>query len=624
MNRQPRKRIKPLPRALAGKVAAGEVMERPASALKELLENSLDAGAKTIVARVEDGGAGLLQVTDDGEGIVKDDLPRALMRHATSKIENEEDFTAVATFGFRGEALASLAAVSELTISSRATGDKHGYEFSPQMEKPRPCAMAPGTIVCARGMFADFPGRRRFLRTAATEAAHCANAVAIAALSSPQTSFTLENNGKVRLQQPSADTVSERLAAMYPKLKNNTLTVCESAGAIKLEGEIFAPHLGATGKSIGQFFYVNGRYIRSRLLRRALTDALRGMAHDGEPGWALFLTVPAPAVDVNTHPAKLEVRFMESRIIFDFVRRCVAKALSAPLGSPLTSDSLDRHSQSRIQIGNLPEPIQADHNMDSTSNLLPQQNAQAGSRGHPASNLPNAPPVTPAASRAANEAWRQMFAGMSSSISDSESESDSEKKLFQDAPLGRALGQLHDIYIIAENREGLIIVDMHAAHERILYEELKTAFDQGETPMQKLLTPVQVLLSPLQVAALAEHGGALPGISAKAHGEHEAEVLEVASLIASKCDPAALLVEILEAISHAEAGNQSEILRDTALSLVACHAAVRANRRLSVDEMNALLRRMEQTERSGACNHGRPCWQQIERNYFDRIFRRGR
>lgn len=602
------RRILPLPPVVAGKVAAGEVIERPAAALKELIENSLDAGAKDLRAEIEEGGAALLEVRDDGEGIVAEDLPRALMRRATSKIATEEDFAEVRTFGFRGEALASLAAVSEMSVASRTADAPHGHIFFPgngedktgETDPPRPHPMAPGTIISARGMFADFPGRRRFLRAPATEAAHCVNAATIAALGAPQTAFTLTVNGRARLSLPVAESHLTRLTEIFPKLRDATREVGEGAGALSLEGAVFSPHLGATGKNIGQFFYVNGRFVRDRLLRRAVSDALRGLAHDGEPGYLLFLNLPPAAVDVNMHPAKMEVRFMEPRAIFEFTRRAIGKAFAAPLGAPLGMERLPPSP---------PEPPRNRPPRQQPANFMQREFSS-----QPADNAGNgAPPaVSPAA---AEETWKRMFDDIPSGT---------PKPLFGNAPLGRALGQLHDIYIIAENGNGLVVVDMHAAHERILYEELKTAFNRGRPAMQRMLAPVRAALSPLQAAALSEHGGDLPGLVAHPLDAHTAEISEVASLIARRCDPAALLAEMLTAFAEAASAEiKAETLQDAALSSIACHAAVRANRRLSLEEMNALLRRMEETERSGVCNHGRPCWQQIRRGYFDKIFRRG-
>ena len=601
-------------------MAAGEVIERPAAALKELMENSLDAGATSLTMTLAGGGADLLQVQDDGGGIVGEDLPAALMRHATSKIESEEDFSSVQTFGFRGEALASLAAVSEFSIASRQPSEPFGHVFSPGMAKPKPQPMAAGTVVSARGLFADFPARRRFLRSAATENAHCVQAAMVAAIAAPFAAFVLQTDKRMRLQLPAAADETERLTALFPKLRDNLIPLSESAGALSLHGAIFAPRLGASGKNIGQYMYVNRRFVRDRILRRAMADALRGMSHDGEPGYALFLELPPAMADVNTHPAKLELRFMEPRAVFEFVRRAAGKALAAPLGAPLAADNLPTP----------PSPEESRSRFSSPPSFHEQKNespfagtARAVAEEYFAGNA--------AAGQSGLESWRQMFGDISQWKSGGEDGGEARAisdspALFGDRPLGRALAQLHDIYILAENRAGLVVVDMHAAHERILYEELKAAFDGAPPPMQPLLSPASASLSPVQAATLAERGDELPGVRAALtdDGSGIAEVLEVASFIAARCDPARLLAEMLDAIAAAAAADQATTLRDAALSTMACHAAVRANRRLSLDEMNALLRQMEITERSGACNHGRPCWQQIERGYFDRVFRRGR
>ena len=602
------RRILPLSPAVAGKVAAGEVIERPSAALKELIENALDAHARRLEINIEDGGAGLLSVSDDGDGIVAEDLPKALMHHATSKIISEEEFTSVMTFGFRGEALASLSAVSSLSLSSRTADSPHphGHTYTPELSAPKPQPMSPGTLVEARGLFADFPGRRRFLRAATTEAAHCTNAVIVAALSAPEVEFIFHVNSRERLNLSKSDSLTARLTAIFPKLQDNTITVSDSAGDFTIEGDMFSPRLGASARNIGRFFYVNGRFVRDRLLYRAVAEGLRTMSHDGEPGYALFLSLPPSLIDINTHPAKLEVRFMEPRAVFDFVRRAVGKAMSAPLGAPLRGDSLPPPSS---------HVIPASSNSNSNSNSNPASMNLTGGTNSPASLVDN----MGATSQQAMQTWRDMFGDMDNWKHETE-----PKPLFGEEPLGRALGQLHDIYIIAENKDGLVVIDMHAAHERILYEELKTAFDNRPPAMQKLLTPIQTPLSPLQAAALSEHGGDLPGLSATLVDSYTGVVEEITTLVASRCDPAELLVEMLDAVSEAESGEQVTALRDAALSTMACHTAVRANRRLSIDEMNGLLRQMEKTERSGACNHGRPCWQQIDRSYFDRIFQRGR
>ncbi len=612
-------RIKRLPPAVANLIAAGEVIERPAAALKELLENSADAGAKKIQCEICGGGADLLQVADDGEGLAPRDLPLALQPHATSKIRGAEDLDEVATFGFRGEALASLAAVSDLTIASRAPQAEHGYRYSREMKEPKPQAMAPGTTVAAHNMFADVPARRRFLRSAATETAHCFAAVQRAALALPLLAFSLTINGKERIALPHSQTRRERLASLFsPVLAADALEVEESAGELFLCGEIFSPAHGASGKSAGQFFFVNGRFVRDRLLRRALGDALRAMSHGGEPGYALFLTMPQAMVDVNVHPAKMEVRFSDPQAVFYFVRRAAQKALAAPLGAPVrTPPPMHSHSQ--------PSSSPA-YSQPSSGSRLPS----SPSLPSPPSPRDFSPRHSQYSPKAAEDAWRKMFSEMpqigESQLQSQPSPQPSPVPLLpnEEQPLGRALGQIHDIYIVAENSAGLVVVDMHAAHERILYEQLKTAYDARGLEMQPLLAPAQTPLSPAQAAALQERGGDLPGVSAELTGECIAEVRAVAAIIAGRADPARLLLEILDGALETGPGDTVALLRDQALSTVACHAAVRANRRLNKEEMNALLRKMEKTERSGVCNHGRPCWQQIDRAFFDRVFHRGR
>ena len=620
-------RILELPTSVAGRIAAGEVIERPAAALKELLENALDAGSGRIDAAIEKGGAGLLEVRDDGAGIVRDDLPLAFRRHATSKARALEDLDAIATLGFRGEALASLAAASRAELASRVSGEPHGWAFAPGDDSPRPIPMPPGTRITARELFAELPARRRFLRTAQTESAHCVVAVQRAALSAHPVAFSLSVEGKPRLQLPAADNEVRRLTALFPVLRERTLAVDESAGPFRLTGAVFSPTLGATAKSVGQFFFINGRFVRDRILKRAASDSLRDLSHDGEPGWALFLTMPPAAVDANAHPAKTEVRFAEPGAVFEFVRRAVGKAMAKPLGAPLRDDSLAAvaatgspfpQTESRSQTS----PARFSRSPDSPQFKLSRE-AEGG-------DIP----------RRSAEAWRRMFAGAGDFASpfpgddsnfgpDSGSDSDSQPAPLpseDDEPLGRAIGMMHDIYIVAENRAGLVVIDMHAAHERILYEELKRACDAGRTRAQPLLSPERAPLSPVQAATLRENAETLAaiGIEARLTGDDEGEISATPLSVSGRADPAKLLAETLDDLAEFGASERATIVRDRALSTVACHAAVRANTRLSPDEMNALLRRMEQTERSGSCNHGRPCWQQIDRAYFDKMFRRGR
>ena len=590
-------RIVELPPSVSGRIAAGEVIERPASALKELLENSLDAGADRVEIALEKGGAQSMEVRDNGAGIHAEDLPLAFRRHATSKTRSAEDLLAISTLGFRGEALASLSAAAETTIVSRTAEESHGWRYAPgQDSPPSPIAAPPGAKITARNLFANIPARRRFLRGAGTESAHCVVAVQRAALSAPAVSFSLTTDGRPRLNLEKRPNEMERLADLFPVLRDNLLEVRENAGPLKLHGAIFAPSLGASGKNIGQFFYVNGRFVRDRVLKRAVSDALRDLSHNGEPGWALFLTLPPSAVDVNAHPAKLEARFAEPGAVFEFMRRAVGKVVAKPLGAPLRDAVF----------------------------------SPADSTFRRPSNEQNEWEMKKDASGRSLEAWRRMFSESESEFPPT-MESDSTTGEFSldgtdDEPLGRAIGMMHDIYIVAENRAGLVVIDMHAAHERILFEALKRSADAGQTRTQPLLTPQRTPLTPVQAATLRENAATLAavGVEARLSGEDEGEILSAPLEISGRADPGRLLAEMLDDLAEFGASEQATVLRDRALSTMACHAAVRANTRLSAAEMNALLRQMETTERSGACNHGRPCWQQIDRAYFDRMFRRGR
>ena len=592
------RRINRLSPGLANQIAAGEVIERPAAALKELIENALDAEARTVKISIEDGGVTLMEIQDDGAGIIADDLPLAFERHATSKIRDQEDLAAIASLGFRGEALASLAAVSDLTLASRPRAEDNGWEYAIGREKPLPKSMAPGTIVRARDLFANIPARRRFLRSAATEAAHCLTVVRQATLSQPAVAFSLTTNGREKLRLAKAENLSERLSGLFPELADNLIEVNESAGGMTLSGHIFSPSLVDGGKRIGQYFYINGRIVRDPMLRRAVSDSLREITHHGEPGYVLFLKTPLQGVDVNVHPSKLEVRFAEPRLIFDFIRRALNKSIARPLGVPIRE----------LPVAAPPQLHENTASFDSRRPPLPRPYS-------PAAGSVNPPP-----------AWRQDFAASSPSPLTGPPPTNlppltETGPLVGDQPLGRALGQVHRIYIVAENNRGLIVVDMHAAHERLLYEELRT--DEGAAPMQTLLAPIDVPLSAQQAATLAEQADSVLGLVARLADENTAEITAVDSRISRTVDPGLLLSEVLDDLAHDGAGMQAAHRRDLILSRIACHAAVRANDTLSTDEMNRLLRKMEKVERSGTCNHGRPCWQQINRRDLDRLFRRG-
>ena len=611
----PPRRIETLSPPVADLVAAGEVIERPAAALKELIENAVDAGANKIDVAIEEGGIKKIEVADDGCGIRPEDLPRAAARHATSKMRVAADLVAIATLGFRGEALASLrAAAAELTIVSRPRGAPDGASIGWPGGIARPLAASFGAKITARDLFAAVPARRRFLRRPATEAAHCRMALMRVALAEPTVAFSYSVDGRRVFDLPPGD-IDSRLSALFGDVSRGAIPIDEEAGGISLRGRVFSPRLGATAKSAGQFFYVNGRFVRDKFLRRALLDALRGMAHEGEPGCVLFFSLPPQAVDVNAHPAKTEVRFLESSTVFQFVRNALSKSFAKPLGAPIDDDPFARpFARAPVEFAPAAAPVASawSPRRPPDSGLSdPRLRAAAldnwlrlgGQGGGEADNL-----FDPAAASAAAAAAGEPPPPLPS---------------LGEEPLGRALAQLHGVYILAANRDGLVVVDMHAAHERVLYEKLKARDRAGAA--QSLLTPARAAVSPLQFAVFTRHQNALAesGLTARAAGEGVIEIETAPAALAAVVDPAALLVETLDELSVFGDSAQAQIAREKILSSMACHAAARANRQLSLDEMNALLREMERTERSGSCNHGRPCWQMIPLRYFDRRFHRG-
>lgn len=621
-NTQPR--ITALDNSVISLIAAGEVIERPAAALKELLENAIDADAKNIRIELVDGGIEQIRVQDDGHGIAADDLPLALQRHATSKIQQREDLDCIQTLGFRGEALYSLAAVSDFTLASRTAADSNGWEYRNNKNKPaapKPIAMPHGTIVNAQHLFATIPARRRFLRQPATEATHCQDTTTRAALGAPNIGFQLTMNGREKFNLAAAQTLEQRAAALFPALQNNLMPVNASVQDIAISGVLFSPAI-INSKRFGQFVYVNNRPVRDRMIHRALSDALREVAHDGEPGYALFITLPRAQVEVNVHPNKLEVRFRDQRTLFYFLKQAIRQTLSRPLSLPIR-----KHGDNR--------------SLDDYRNTPPPQNESQSPRPPHAPHVYLPPQsghlqVSQPTTADALHAWQHMFASPTQTetlmpppqpVAAPQNNSDNTA---DPQPLGRALGQLHDIYILAENSEGLIIIDMHAAHERILYESLKARYDNPDDearPMQTLLSPIRVPLGAQQAATLQTHAHELCGITATYENDNNGDTALITAVylpIARRVEPVSLLIEILDDLANSGSGQQAQAAHHQILSTIACHAAVRANDRLSIEEMNQLLRQMEQTEFSGACNHGRPCWQVIPRPYFDHLFHRGR
>jgi len=588
-------KISVLPDLLISQIAAGEVVERPASVLKELLENALDAGATEIVVTLEEGGARRVQVEDDGSGIPREELPLALARHATSKIGTLEDLEGVATLGFRGEALASIASVSRLALTTRTADATHASELSAEGAAAgtiQPAARTAGTTVAVADLYFNTPARRKFLRTEATEFGHCEEVFRRIALAHPGTAFTLKHNGRVS-QHLRRQTLAERAAALLgDEFIRNSLPVEAQAGTLRLFGIAGSPQ-AARARADSQYFFVNGRFVRDRLLAHAAREAWADLLHgDRQPAYALFLEIDPRGVDVNVHPAKTEVRFRDSRGIHQFVFHAVRRALSPTAAEAPVAYAAIAQGASIQPAG--------------------MERGQAGGmeRGQAALGL-----AQPVAAYQSFMGGAMATAAMPAALPASHTA----------APLGYALAQLHGVYILAQNEAGLVLVDMHAAHERIVYEGLKNNLDAGKVERQQLLVPAVFRAEALDVATAEENREALEklGFEISAAGPNELAVRAAPMLLAGG-DVPALARAVLAELREYGAAQAIAARCDELLSGMACHAAVRANRVLTTAEMNALLREMEATERSGSCNHGRPTWYQLTLGDLDKLFLRGR
>ena len=599
-----------LPDLLISQIAAGEVVERPSSVLKELLENALDAGSQAIQIQLEEGGVKLIRISDDGCGIAKDELALALTRHATSKIASLDDLERVATLGFRGEALASVASVARLTLTSRHTGSSHAWRLNAEPgAAPEPAALAAGTVVEMRDLYYNTPARRKFLKSEATEFAHCAEAVKRIALAHPEVAFTLSHNGRVSLHLPKCDARGRAGAILGEDFLAESRALDTGPGILRITGHCALP-AHSRARSDAQYCYVNGRFVRDKLLSHALREAYQDMLHGSRyPAYCLFLAIDPTAVDVNVHPAKTEVRFRDSRAVHQFVFHAVQKALSAPLGGTLdggASLSTSFSSPSSPQTaaprmappsapGFAPRPVFTRQESLRVSEPATAAYYAFSQSARPAQTAPSPAPAI--AEPAAGEA----------------------------PPLGYALAQLHGIYILAQNAQGLVLIDMHAGHERILYEKLKNALDSRQIARQALLIPAVFSADALDVAAAEEYADTLNdlGFDLAPMGPTQLAVRGVPALLQA-ADPAELARTLLAELREHGDTQLLAARRNELLATMACHGAVRARRQLSVPEMNALLRQMEATERADQCNHGRPTWTQLSMADLDRLFLRGR
>lgn len=611
--------IRLLPDQLISQIAAGEVVERPASALKELLENSLDAGSTDIQVSLLQGGVKQLRVADNGNGIAQDDLAMALTRHATSKIATLEDLEAVGSLGFRGEALASIASVSRTQISSRALETKHAWRITSngsEISPIEPAALDGGTVIEVNDLYFNTPARRKFLKTEGTEFGHCEEAFHRVALSRPDVAFMLQHNGRALSRyaiSPPEKRFSEVLGAEFAA---ESIALNESAAGLRLWGIAAKPTYNRNSRDT-QYVYVNGRFVRDKLLAHAIRQAYQDVLHhDRHPAFVLFLELDPNLVDVNVHPSKTEVRFRDGQAIHRFIFHSLHKALATPTG-----------------VSNAVTASQAAHNPFSNRSF---QNGQT---------QVNYPTYQSQINLAANEpsSFYQTLFGANGNVSSNSfnnerqfaspvcyaEEFESNQIPPEDFPLGFAVAQIHGVYVLAQNKLGLVVVDMHAAHERIMYEKLKNALDHKTLPMQPLLIPVSFNADRLEVAtvqeALVSNDSSLQqlGFDIAVLSPTTLAVRAVPTML-QDADAVTLARDVLKDLREYGASRALTERRNELLGTMACHAAVRANRILTIPEMNALLRDMEATERSGMCNHGRPTWFQVGMSDLDKMFMRGK
>ncbi len=593
--------IKLLPDELINQIAAGEVIERPASVLKEVLENCVDAGATEIDIHLMQGGLKLIRVTDNGVGISKEDLPYALTRHATSKISNQEDLQKIVSLGFRGEALASIASVSRLSLTSFQVGNQHAWEIQAEGSQTialQPAAGSLGTSLEVRDLFFNIPARRKFLKSESTEFAHCEAIFQRIALSNPTITFNLYHNGKLRSHLASADFPERIKQLLGQEFRQTALFITEEAADIQLQGLISRPTFSRTTREM-QYFFVNGRFVKDKLLNHAIREAYRDVLHlDRHPAYVIYLHINPDNVDVNVHPTKIEVRFRDSRAVHQFIFHAIHKALA----NGHTESSEANLSDSTHHIGAVTRNIKK-------VPLTYSQNRQV--------NLPLQSAAQPSVF------YQTLFGEKSHEIiaaPDLAVQSEPHASNF----LGYALGQLLGIYILAQSTQGLIIVDMHAAHERIVYEKLKQALDQQELPTQSLLIPHLLQADALDITTVEENVLLLNqlGFEISITSPTTLAIRTMPSIL-KNADISKLISKLLEDIrsygsSQLLTGNRNEIL-----ATIACHSAIRANELLTIEEMNVLLREMEKTERSDQCNHGRPTWLALSLEQIDKLFMRG-
>jgi DNA mismatch repair protein MutL len=606
--------ICPLPDLLISQIAAGEVIERPASVLKELVENAVDSGAQSIEVRLEAGGIRRIAVIDDGSGIRAEELSLALTRHATSKITSLAELESVDSMGFRGEALASIAAVSQLTITSRTRDAAHSFSFESGMTEPVAAAGALGTTVEVKYLFDAVPARRKFLRAEATEFGHCIDAIERVALAFPEIGFRVFHNDRAVRQWLPASALQRISDVLGSEFNEHGIEVNAQGGPMSIMGVTTRP-TAARARADRQFLFVNGRHVRDRTVSHAIRSAYADVLHgDRQPAFVLFLQIDPLAVDVNVHPAKHEVRFRDTGAVHRFVAQTITQALAGTAGTHQVSQG--EHGTS---VGAFAMPLNGGAN--SIAALAALGGAQAFTpRWNPGAQAAFA--LREPASNGLEQpgAWKALYQPLNDSQQTNNNRSDNNETW----PLGRALAQVHGIYILSQTATGLALIDMHAAHERVVYEQLKTAIDAQSLPQQTLLVPVVFRVTDKELALAEECAEQLSalGFELAAAGPQAMTLRSVPAMLA-RGDLEALARGVLRDIEHVGASRLLTEQRNTLLATMACHGAVRANRQLTIEEMNALLRQMEHTERADQCNHGRPTWVHFSVSDLDKLFLRG-
>lgn len=598
--------IRPLPPQLVNQIAAGEVVERPASVVKELVENALDAGAGRVQVEIEQGGARRILVRDDGCGIPRDELALALSRHATSKITSLDDLERVMSLGFRGEALPSIASVSRLALASRTADEEAGWQVTSEGDEtcsePEPRPMPVGTRVEVRDLFFNVPARRRFLKTERTEFGHIEQLMRRVALSRFETGFELTHNGRTIFSLPACPDRAareQRLARLCgAPFVEHAVFLDHAQGGLRLWGWLARPTFSRSQPDL-QHFFVNGRMVRDRLITHAVRQAYQDVLYHGRhPAFVLYFELDPERVDVNAHPAKHEVRFRESRGVHDFLYRTLHRAIAGM--KPGGGELVQPVAGAAVAPGAMP------------GGIMPQQPQAADTQVemrvyadlHPREEGPAMASTVNAVAEATMPARNEVQA--------------------EEHPLGYALAQLQGVYILAQNRHGLVLVDMHAAHERITYERLKQAWQAGRVASQPLLVPETLAVSRAEADLAEAHAESLArlGLEIDRVGEERIRVRAIPVLLArEQAEP--LVRDVLADLQAQGSSTRLQEAMNAVLSTMACHGSVRANRQLTVAEMNALLRDMERTERSDQCNHGRPTWVQLDMNQLDHLFLRG-